>query len=401
MTPGSSGGGSGIGVGERLAADAARLSVPRYPGTEGDRQTVARLERLLRAAGLEAETQPFSYDLAPATRALSTMLVAGGLLTAAAGLVAVRSPLVAGLILVSALIPGLLFLAWSPWLERLYRRHGPTRTANVIGKRPTAGPRLTMIVMAHHDSKSQTLSLPIRMTLTAVAAATMLALAAACGVGILAGRIPGPAWLAPTLGCTAGAAAMLLATMRSGNRSPGGVDNGGSLAILLELARTLPELVHDRVELVFLSTGAEEDHMVGAMRWLDATADGLVGRPVFCLNLDGAGAPGRVVLIERFGFGRRFSPVLSRVARQAARELGIRVRGILMLPGLGIDAIPFAHRGIDCLTLASGSLGRATMSVHSARDIPDHLDPATLECVFRLAQHIVLELVQAPKSEIQ
>jgi hypothetical protein len=394
-------GDGGAGVGDRLVAKATRLSVPRYPGTEGDRKTIVRLERLLRAAGLETETQPFSYDLAPAIRALSTVLVAGGLLTVAAGLIAARSPLVAGLVLVSALIPGLLFLAWSPWLERLYRRSGPTRTANVIGTRPAADPRLTMIVMAHHDSKSQSLSLPVRMTLTAVAAATTVALAAACGVGILAGRVPGPAWLAPALGCTAGVAAVLLATMRSGNRSPGGVDNGGSLAILLELARTLPDLIHDRVELVVLATGAEEDHMVGAMRWLDAYAAGLVGRPVFCLNLDGAGAPGRVVLIERFGFGRRFSPVLSRVARQAARGLGIPVRGILMLPGLGIDAIPFAHRGIDCLTLASGSLGRATMSVHSARDLPEHLDPATLDRIFTLAQHIVLEVVQKARSENQ
>jgi Zn-dependent M28 family amino/carboxypeptidase len=230
------------------------------------------------------------------------------------------------------------------------------------------------------------------MALTLIAAAAISALAALCVVGTLSGRLPGPSWLATVLGCAGGGAAVLLATMRSGNRSPGGVDNGGSLAVLLELARTLPDRLHDGVELVFLSTGAEEDHMVGAMRWLDAAASDLRGRTVYCLNLDGAGAPGRVVVIERFGLGRRFSPEMSLVARVAAKALGIPVRGILMPPGLGIDAIPFAHRGFDCLTLASGSLGRATLSVHSARDIPEHLDPATLERIFFLARQIVLEL---------
>ena len=39
-------------------------------------------------------------------------------------------------------------------------------------------------------------------------------------------------------------------------------------------------------------TGAEEDHMVGAMRWLDTHLERCKGQQVFCLNFDGAGAPG-------------------------------------------------------------------------------------------------------------
>ena len=63
-----------------------------------------------------------------------------------------------------------------------------------------------------------------------------------------------------------------------------------------------------------------------------------------------------------------------------------------MLPGMGIDAIPFAHRGIPCLTLASGSLGRATMSVHSANDRAEHLDPDTLAEIADLAFETMMEL---------
>ena len=134
--------------------------------------------------------------------------------------------------------------------------------------------------------------------------------------------------------------------------------------------------------------------MIGAMRWLDVHAESLVS-PTFCLNLDGAGAPGRAVLIERYGFGKLFSAEMSAAARRAADRLSIKPRGIVMLPGIGIDSIPFAHRGIPCLTLSSGSLGRATMSVHSANDKAEHLDPDTLAQIADLAYETLIELENA------
>ncbi len=36
-----------------------------------------------------------------------------------------------------------------------------------------------------------------------------------------------------------------------------------------------------------------------------------------------------------------------------------------MPPAMGIDSIPFAHRGYDCLTFSSGSLGKTTFAIHS------------------------------------
>jgi Zn-dependent M28 family amino/carboxypeptidase len=165
------------------------------------------------------------------------------------------------------------------------------------------------------------------------------------------------------------------------------------VAILLELARSLPDRVPEEVELVFLSTGAEEDHMVGAMRWLDANREELLARPTLAINLDGAGNPGSAVLLESYGCGQRLAPTLSRLARSAARRLDIAVRGVYLPPALGVDAIPFVHRGVECLTLASGSLNRATLSVHSKNDVAENLDGPTLEKVARLAVGIVDEVV--------
>jgi len=282
--------------GKQIFDEAAELAFPRYPGTEGDARAISWLESRFLETGLQTKLQWFTYDLGPAQRALRVVLVASAMLVAVAGFVTTPSPLIGLILLVAAFLPGAVFLAWSPWLERLYQREGGTRTANVIGKRGVAEPRMTLILMAHHDSKSQSLSFPFRMGLTITTIAGAFLLASLALIAILSGNLPSPTWLAPSAGGATAIAALVLSTMKSSNRSPGGVDNAGSVAIVLAVARRLIDELADDIEVVVLSTGAEEDHMIGAMRWLDVHADSLA-QPVFCLNLDGAGAPGRAVLI--------------------------------------------------------------------------------------------------------
>jgi hypothetical protein len=382
--------------GARILAEARALSYPRYPGTEGDRRAIAEIADRLRQAGLETSVEQFSYDLRPALWSLRTLLIAAGLLLAAAGAVGRTAPQV-GLVLVAlALAPAAVFLTWAPWLERLYRRDGPTRTANVSGRRPVPSPRLTLIVMAHHDSKSQNLPLPWRATATFAALGGSVGLAGVLVAGLGRAAPPGPGWLAPALGGLAGAAALVLSTLSNGNRSPGAVDNAGAVALVLELAAALTRELPADVELIALSTGAEEDHMIGALRWLDAHAAAFAGRSVYCLNFDGVGAPGRVVLLDRYGALRPCAPTLTPLALAAAASLGVRPRRVVTPPALGTDAIPFVHRGVECLTFASGSLGRATMAVHSAGDVPGNLDREPLEQAARVARAVALQLAGEP-----
>jgi len=56
-----------------------------------------------------------------------------------------------------------------------------------------------------------------------------------------------------------------------------------------------------------------------------------------------------------------------------------------MPPGMGIDSIPFAHRGVECLSISSGSLGRATFAIHSSDDRAEYLDLATMAESLELA----------------
>ena len=374
-------------VGERLVASAATLAFPRRSGSEGDRRVIEELSARLEGLGLHVAVEDFSYELAPVERILRWTLLGGAGLVVWAGWLAHSSPIWSGAAIVVLVLSGGILLGWSPWLEGLYRRSGPTRTANVVGKREAAGPGRRLILMAHHDSKSQSLALPARMGATLGALLGVVGVVVGAGV-VLAGRGDGLSWMGVTAGVVAGVSMVALAAMSSGNDSPGGVDNAGSLAIVLELAARLRELPPD-VELVVLFTGAEEDHMVGAMRWLDLHAEELESVTSDCFNFDGAGSPGRVVLITRYGIGRAFAPDLERMTVTAAREMGTPIRRIVMAPAVGIDAIPFAHRGIECLSFSSGSLGQATYAVHSAGDVAGNLDGDTMARIVDLAEAAV------------
>lgn len=376
-------------VGRIIYERAQGLAFPRYPGTEGDRRAIDIVRGWLEAAGLEVAEETFDYDVRPAFRALRLMLLGSAALVAGSASVALERPGWGLAILVAAVASGGVLVGWAPWLERIYRREGPTRTANVVGVRPAREwPRLRLVLMAHHDSKSQSLTLPFRAGFTLGAILAVLALGA-LELAALLGAAPSPATLLVTA-LAAVVSLLALATLRSGNWSPGGVDNAGSVAILAELAGPLAAELPDDVEFVALSPGAEEDHMVGAMRWLDMHADEIEETPTLAINLDGAGIPGRVVALDRFGFGQRFSRRLSEIAREAAERLGLSLRSAMLPPAMGVDAIPFVHRGIQSLSLASGSLCRAVLAVHSRRDVGTNLDSRALDEAAALTLEIAM-----------
>ena len=378
----------------RMLGDARELAFPRASGTPGNARACRLVADKLRQAGLDVAEEEFSYDLRPALRALRAILLVAAALVGSAGLAAPRAPGVALALVVAGVLVGGILLVWAPGVERIYAAPGPTVAWNVVARRRSARPRATFVLLAHHDSKSQNLSLPLRMGAT-IGAIVGTASTALLAVLSLAGTPAGPAALPTATGAVAAFSLLALSNLSSGNASPGGVDNAGSVAILLELARKLPPVVSDDVELVFLSPGAEEDHMIGAMRFLDTHRAELAARPVRALNLDGAGAPGRPVILASYGLGHRFAPDLTRAAKDSARRLGLRPRTVWLPPAIGVDAIPFHHHGLACLTLSSGSLGRATLAVHSAGDVAEHLDGAALASVARWAADVVVTSASA------
>jgi len=377
-------------LGRRLKQQAAEIAFPRAAGSEGNVRARRIVRERLVEAGLRVEEQPFSYDLKLAFRAIRWTLRGVAIAVAVAALLVADRPGLASLALAAGILVGAMLLAWTPGVERLYAADGPTSTANVVARRPAAGRRRkTLIVLAHYDSKSQNLTFPWRM------GATLLAILGTGGLAFsLLLNTEVPAIAGQVSGGLAAIALALLSTLRNENRSPGGTDNAGSVALLLELARELPGSIPPDVELILISPSAEEDHMVGAMRWLSSNleTERAGGAEIVAINLDGAGSPGHAVAMQWFGFGQRFGPTIIRVAREASASLSIPMRRIWLPPAIGVDAIPFVHRGIECVTFSSGSLGRETLAVHSAKDVADNLCERSLANVYHLVHETARRL---------
>ena len=378
------------GLGRRLKAQATEIAFPRAAGSPGNERARRIVGQRFSDAGLQVEEQSFSYDLERAFRAIRWTLRAAALALALATVLAEARPQVALVALAAGILTGVALLAWAPGVERLYAGDGPTKTANVVARRPAVGRvRKTLIVLAHYDSKSQNLTFPWRMgaTLFSIFGTGSLTLS-------LILEIPAAVVVGRSGGAVAVLALLLLSTLRNENRSPGGTDNAGSVAVLLELGRELPAAIPEDVELILLSPSAEEDHMVGAMRWLARNLPTEKARTdeIVAINLDGAGSPGRAVAMQWFGFGRRFGPTPIRASLAASRALSIPMRRIWLPPAVGVDAIPFVHQGIECVTFSSGSLGKETLAVHSARDVADNLCEQSLENVYRLVRETACRL---------
>ena len=62
--------------------------------------------------------------------------------------------------------------------------------------------------------------------------------------------------------------------------------------------------------------------------------------------------------------------------------------------------LEFAHRGYECLSISSGSLGKATIAVHSADDKAELLDLGTLAQGLELAVAAAERAAQALPEEI-
>ncbi|MBP7149636.1 MAG: hypothetical protein KBD01_19080, partial [Acidobacteria bacterium] len=160
-------------AGASIRDAAAEISFPRGAGTEGDARVRQILAERLRALGFGVREREFAFD---AQRAI--LRIRAGLLVVAAGLVLavmhskIEPALVAGRILL--ILAGAAFIARALlWDEGLFADKGQ-RTANVVGRLGEAV-RGRVVLVAHHDSKSQNYPFLVRGALIAVGLAGLAA----------------------------------------------------------------------------------------------------------------------------------------------------------------------------------------------------------------------------------
>ncbi len=378
--------------GRRLHEEAARLAFPRMAGTEGDARVRQLLAEALRDAGLTVREMPFEFNpqrpawrfrlgflVVAATLALHALGIGGGARVATPGQYAVRLLLIGVGAAAAALA-----VRWDAGF--FIGGKGVRETANLIGFAGASGGRRVLVV-AHHDSKSQTVGFGGRALLLGVMLAGVAAFVLEA-IFRFAGAAP-PLALGRALTVViaiGGLAALVFALNGIGNRSPGGVDNAGAMAVALEVARRFAREPEPGGELVVAFTGAEEMLMAGARRLVSERGEAWRDGTVLVVNLESVGTAGRVGILGSRGAVAR--------ALQAAAAAAVPARRVPLLPAALSDAQPLERAGFPVVTLTASSMSRAVRAIHTAADTASNLDPGALARTADLLERLVRDGVR-------
>ncbi len=379
-----------LSAGEAPLAHARTLSLPRLVGTKGEFFARSYLRRTLERLGLQVEEEAFSIHLDP----LGLWRVGASLSLAAlilSRLLAQSHPFLASL-LALLLIAFILSAGrlWRAIMERADLSPQPERnlSSNLLARIPGKGEGPELFIMAHYDSKSQSISLPQRIVFLVLAVVSCALLAVEYGLsgaGLL-GLSPSGVNI-PLL--VAILAALILLTTRTRNRSPGALDNAAALGVLLGVARELVERPprHLRVSLLF--TGAEELGLVGAWAFLRRHRGELPRHESYFLNLDGVGLRGA----HRFISPPFQRSLLSEALKRAAARARVRLKSFPLFVGLMTDHLPFASWGYPALSLICVS--RKSRVVHTPLDKKELLTQEGLDEAGHLVRETIEELDRA------
>ncbi|HIE52553.1 MAG TPA: M28 family peptidase [Armatimonadetes bacterium] len=377
-----------------------RLAFPRRTGSEGARQAADYVAAEFARLGLAVEREPFTFSSLP-QRAGKGGLLMLGLALLGASLLIEPSPWGAVVLALGSLGLLPLLTRWNRGVEKLFS-WGPQQPGeNVLARWGPDGAAAEIVLLAHYDSKSQTFPLALRVVQVQVTLLLMLAVVSLILASALRGPpVVAPAWLkGGTLGV--GGLLLLLALGRTGNRSPGALDNASGVAVLLELARSLTASRVGGLKFTFLATDAEEEGLAGALRYIQRHAAEHDRWRTFFLNLDLVGDEGPLRIVSRYGLpplstGRRLTVAL----KEAAQEMGVPVREVYLPLGAGTDQIPLAAWGFEAVTLQHWRWFGPVLAVHSPQDTADHVSPAALretgEVVWRMIEKSALTSGSSP-----
>ncbi len=360
---------------DRTFADLLWLRQPRFVGSVGEQAAGDYVSRRFTEAGLSVVSEPFPVSLGAMARKCRVVFTICALGFLAGAVVFSTSPWLAALTWGTA---G--YLVNLPWRVRYRRRN--TGRSGVISKNfiatspmPRKDSAARVIFMAHYDTKSQFLPTALRVGLvTGVRVIGLLLL----GLGLIAAAgWPQPLEAAGMHGpcVTAVLFLTILLANHTGNHSPGAIDNGSGVALLLELARSWNHRPEAPLEVVWVATSAEETGLQGAWYFLDQHRHLWDEKPTLLINLDSVGAGPRMYLAGE--------PDALQLAEQTAAALQQPTVRLHVL-GAGMDHEPFAACGLPSVSIL-GDVIRHSFVFHSARDTIGRVDRAALGRAGRLA----------------
>ncbi len=361
---------------DELAGEAKRLidviaAMPRFAGSAEETSARNICANELRAAGLTPTEREFEFSEWPGRWGIPFIAAATLFAILITALAATRTALLGGAVLMFAFPLGhrILHSARDNATQRM--RALRSRSVNLEATRGTR-PRVWLI--AHLDSKSQ--SVPMLVRVASHVALIAVALMELATIFLLKwGAIHSAHWgWIAVAGFVAGIPSLLCFV---GNASQGALDNATGVAAVLLAARLIPANVPYGV----LITSGEELDLAGARAWATDNHAGAV--LINCDTVDDSGA-------WRCMYGNR-PHALGLAAEKAAKKLGLSLRMGKMIPGIVTDSVAFEAAGLPSVTISRGTL-RTLARVHSRGDNPDRLAATGAATAARILAQMVEEL---------
>lgn len=268
-------------------------------------------------------------------------------------------------------------------------------TANIIGRiKPKGEIKARAIMVAHYDAKSQTYSIVFRIALYIVSTFGILlfgGLFILCGIlGIFGVGLLGSKFFFVGLTITF-FASFLIIFNGLGNESPGAIDNAASVGIILEAAEKIKADPPQNVEVLVVSTGAEEVGLVGASKFVKKHEGEFDRASTYIINLDGVGSKGKIVALKSYGIPPSYtSEKMNNWIKEICNDNSIPVRFSYFPVGGSTDMYPFVQAGYQSINLAS--MSKAARYVHTSNDTMEFIDEIGLKRGIIISEGLVRKI---------
>ncbi len=356
-------------------------SWPRFAGSASESAARARCAGILRESGFVVDEVSFDFSEFPARAAPPMIALLLGGTAISMGAFAATGHYQLALILAITVATSMSVLG------RMLSRNGVldfpwmrSSSTNLVAERQATRPGIWLV--AHIDSKSQTIPMLLRVGSAAAAAVlftlTVIVILAQAFASILPANAP------LVLGLLTATALLPILLCFAGNRSHGALDNASGVVSILAAAEIL---THRNVGVII--TSGEELGLAGARAFVRSRAG--TGVAINCDTIDDSGK----FLCMRSGSSSEM--LESAIERAAARTGVLAMRGRAgrrlsrMLPGVLADNVAFTDAGWQSFTLSRGNL-RTLSRVHTQRDCADSMHGTGIVQAAALIAAIVEEL---------
>jgi hypothetical protein len=242
-------------------------------------------------------------------------------------------------------------------------------------------------LVAHLDSKSQTISMRVRVAAIVLCVLAWIVLLLLWGARAVAPVAP---LTMAAIAALATVAALPLAFCRVGSEGDGALDNASGVATVLG---ALPYLAPETAVGVVIPS-AEELGLAGARAWVAGRAPGVA------INCDGVDDGGPVVCMLSSPSEYQFRDLFRRAGMQSGEEILVRP----LVPGVLVDAVAFKDARWMAITISRGTW-RSLARVHTRGDTLSEMDGTgidrTARFIARLADALAMEGRSATRGSRQ